>query len=87
MGNITYAVCHDCKIKRDLDKFHIKDHAVSNIDSATLMAGKLYYNRKRSYQCALLLSFMKSHQGHNCTISDDSTGWCMDYEDDFDYWH
>lgn len=86
MGNITYAVCHDCKIKRDLDKFYIKDHGVTDKASAELMAGKLYYHKKRSYQSALLISFMKTHHGHNCTISDDSTGWCMNYADDFDYW-
>lgn len=86
MANITYVVCHDCKIKRDLDKFYIKDHIVSDVESAKLMAGKLYYNQRRSYQSALLISFMKTHQGHNCTFSDDSTGWCMKYQDDIDYW-
>lgn len=86
MGNITYAVCHDCKIKRDLDKFYIKEHKVTDTDSANLVSGKIYYNRKRCYQAALLISFMKSHSGHSCGLTEDSTGWCMNYADDFNYW-
>ena len=80
MGICYYVACHDCKVKRDLDKLkpkeaHSRQEAISNI------------NRFDSYRSGLLVSFMKEHLLHNCTMFKDSIECdAMDYKEDYDFW-
>lgn len=88
MGTIYYAICHDCKRVRDLDKFYSM-YKVSNRKEA-LELGELI-KEQGWYSSALLVSFMWEHKGHNCTVGTehDSIFDCEDdgeYEEDQRFW-
>ena len=87
MGVIHYVGCRDCKVKRDLDKNYAMQPNVFTREDALELAE--YVKESQSFRAALLCSFMKEHQGHNCTVWDDSTGWDNDendYREDYDFW-
>ena len=80
MGICYYVACHDCKVKRDLDKlnpveFHSRKEATDN------------YHAISPYRSSLLVAFMKEHLLHNCTLYNDSIECnAMDYKDDYNFW-
>ena len=80
MGICYYVACHDCKVKRDLDKLnpeisHSRAEALRNAQKINVL------------RAGLLVSFMKEHQLHNCTMYPDSIdNDAMEYEEDYDFW-
>lgn len=90
MGVIHYVGCRDCKVKRDLDKCYAMQPNVHTREDALDLAE--YIKETHSFRAALLCSFMKKHEGHNCTVWDDLTGWDTfeeenGYPEDGDWWN
>jgi hypothetical protein len=83
MGVTYTAICRTCKLQRDIDKLRVPNlrtqkEVLENMDEIN------------PYRSALLIGFMSEHEGHNCTLINDT----MDYDEDFqhfdrddrDYW-
>ena len=89
MGTIMFAVCHDCKEYRDLDKYYTAFYEVTNREEALKFSESI---EKRSFGSALALSFFVKHRGHSCTInSEHAAMWDSEvgdsyHEDKPDYW-
>jgi hypothetical protein len=66
MGTIYSVACRDCLITRDLDKFYALLSSSCSRDEALLLEESI--KRRYTFNAALLVSFMATHLGHNCTI-------------------
>lgn len=86
MGVIYSVACKTCRKWRDLDKLvtpgTVEDHYGALEYAATI--------RKRTYNPALLISFMVDHMGHDCTLINDGDSAFDDlldgYEEDEGFW-
>lgn len=87
MATIYFVVCKQCKVARDLDKFHGNGSGVNTRAEAVSFSQEL-----DTFKSALLVSFMAKHRGHDCVFVnehaykynpyDSETG----YKWDVDFW-
>lgn len=89
MGVIYFVGCKKCGIYRDLDKFYTLHFCgeIKDRKKALELADKEV--KKDSFRCALLLSFLSQHYGHDIVLFDD----CGDFfeytemkEENIDFW-
>lgn len=71
MGVIYYAICRDCRVYQDLDKFYLLHEKVRDRSEAFKLAKRICEPLGDSFRSALLVSFMGEHIGHNCSIVSD----------------
>ncbi len=64
MGTEFSVCCRDCKVRRDLDKFYALYEKLDSRAAALAMVESGY----KTYNAALLLTFMGEHMGHNVTV-------------------
>ena len=77
MNSRYYIVCKDCKVKRDLNEMDIAE-AHTEKEASSLAC------RISPYRSALLVSFLKEHQYHNCMLFPSNP--VMEYRDDHEFW-
>lgn len=91
MGTVYYAVCHDCKKYRDLDKFGVANRIIRSREEA-LDSCNMWGNK--DFHSVLLATFMMEHTGHNCTMFNEHSSLfdsvVVDedggYSEDYDFW-
>ncbi len=66
MGVEFFAVCDDCKVMRDLDKFYEMLQPVTTREDALKYRNDII--RKSAFPAGLLVSFMGAHINHTCRI-------------------
>lgn len=67
--SVNYAVsCRDCMITRQLGTFYSLMLPASTVPEMRALAKDLEH---RSFQAALLASFLWAHAGHHCTLYND----------------
>jgi hypothetical protein len=67
MGTEYYVACRDCKKVRQLDKFYAMTTEVRERSDALALGVELQHEGS-AFRCALLVSFLWQHKGHNCTV-------------------
>lgn len=64
MGTIYFVGCRDCNVYRDLDKFYSMENAGTRKECQRIAE---QIEKVDSFRAALLVSFLWTHEGHNCT--------------------
>jgi len=86
MGTLVFAVCKDCKVKRNLDKYTVCFKRPGTLNEAFEISDTL--GDAQGVRSVLLASFMGQHYEHNCTLYYDSD-WVKEFEEmpeDYDFW-
>lgn len=71
MGQTYNVACHDCKLRRDLDKFYALTPANTRAQ-VSAVADRIRVTH--DYRAALLVTFMAEHMGHKCSVQPDGYG-------------
>ena len=64
----SHIVCKQCKVARFLDRFYTPD---PNADTRAKMLEHAEEVQGDKFRYALLGSFLKLHQGHECVLTDE----------------
>jgi hypothetical protein len=95
MGVLYFAVCRDCKVYRDLDKFYTMSCSdVETRDDAIKFADEI---KQDSFRAGLLVSFMYKHREHNCCVVQEQEPLTFEFawdgepdkpiKEDYDFWN
>lgn len=86
MSKDFFIACKDCKIIRSLDSFYSAVPVQSRKDTIDF-ANKIQEQKGTAFRCALVVSFMAEHEGHDCVFFDEQALFeYKDFSDDNDFW-